>query len=341
MKKKVLVVCLLLIVGVVLYSNTFRVPFTFDDYHSIVLNDKIHSWGDWSAIWSFSRARFLTYLTFALNYHFGGLHVTGYHLVNLLIHLSASIVLFFFVLLLTGTAFEPERSFLIAAVASLIFLIHPLQTQAVTYIVQRAASLATLCYLATLWLYLKYRLSPERKRWLYYCLALLVAVAGMFTKEICFTLPLMILMVNLISGKAWRRDCLPFLLTMAVVPALHLSGVKGAGLGEIGRLAEPSGTIGPLTYLFTQFRVLVSYLRLLLFPIKQNLDYDYPVYHSFLVPPVWGSFLLLAFLSGLGFYAYRKGQRFFSLAVAWFFVALAVESSIYPIADVIFEHRLY
>ncbi|MCM8768815.1 MAG: tetratricopeptide repeat protein [Candidatus Omnitrophica bacterium] len=347
MKKIFLFALLVVILGSLLYSNTFRVPFTFDDYHSIVLNTKIHSLKDIPAIWSFTRTRFLTYLTFALNYHFGGLKVPGYHLVNLLIHLAATLSFFSFLRLLYRRVSNQEEPGIY--LATLIFLVHPIQTQAVTYIVQRAASLATFFYLLTLSFFLQYRRASTRKYW-WYAGALASAMAGMFTKEICWTLPLMLVFIdtqlagsgeNKISGNKRLLEYLPFLLTLTIIPSLVAFGFKVDTPGELARLAEPSGTISPVDYLLTEFRVLVTYLRLLIYPLGQNLDYDYPVYRSFAEPAVWASFLLLVWVAGIGVYSFRQGQKLLGLAVFWFFLTLSVESSIWPIRDVIFEHRLY
>ena len=118
-------------------------------------------------------------------------------------------------------------------------------------------------------------------------------------------------------------------------------------------------------YLFTQFRVIVTYLRLLFFPVGQNLDHDFPVAHSFFNAPVFLSFLLLLAILGLGIYLVYRSKfyvlsstldnsppttdrrlptafyRLIAFGIFWFFIALAVESSVIPIVDVIFEHRVY
>ena len=354
MKKRVLLSLLLICLSVSIYSNTFHVPFTFDDYHSIVLNTKIRSWKDFSDIWSFTRTRFLTYFTFALNYHFGGLKVSGYHLVNLLIHLACAFAVWSLVELLELRC----RGYIsyMGFVAALIFLVHPVQTQAVTYIVQRAASLATLFYLMATIFFLRFRLTQsslqEKPRLagqgvnVWYSACCLTTVAAMFTKEICFTLPLMLLVIDrlLYPEITWRkrmREFVPLLLTLVIIPGLFALSTRKVNLGELGRLAEPTGTISPYHYLVTQFRVIVTYLRLLIFPLNQNLDYDYPVYRSFWSTPCWSSFLILVALIVSGFIGYRRKNIMFALAVVWFFLSLSVESSVYPIRDVIFEHRLY
>ena len=150
---------------------------------------------------------------------------------------------------------------------------------------------------------------------------------------------------------------MPLLLTMLIIPMI-LTGGKGSltdirGIDEATKIASFS-EISREDYFFTQFRVIVTYIRLLFIPINQNLDYDYPVYHSFLDLEVLLSFLFLVLLFGLGVYLYLRSRstihhspftihclRLASFGIFWFFITLSVESSIIPIRDVIFEHRVY
>jgi tetratricopeptide (TPR) repeat protein len=248
----------------------------------------------------------------------------------------------------------------IALFTALLFVSHPVQTQAVTYIVQRFASLATLFYLVSLVMYIKARCfeSSRRARYAFYAASILSTVLAMRTKEISFTLPVMIILYEwmFFKGETKRRllYLLPFLLTMSIIP-LTLMGFKGSsagfsGVDEISRMAGLK-SVPRWDYLNTEFRVIVTYIRLLFFPVHQNLDYDYPIYRSFFNPEVMISFLFLLALFGLGVYMFyassrtKKGNRFWlrwvSFGIVWFFVTLSVESSIIPIRDVIFEHRLY
>jgi len=144
-----------LALGGILYSNSFRASFQFDDEREITDNYAIRDISNLPLLWQKYRARFIPYWTFALNYHFGKYDVTGYHGVNLIIHAACA----FFVFLLTSAILRIRRtdplwradaSSRIAIVAGLIFLCHPLQTSSVTYIVQRIALLAALFYVMSL-----------------------------------------------------------------------------------------------------------------------------------------------------------------------------------------------
>lgn len=347
------VLALLSLVGLLIYSNTFSAAFHFDDYTNIEKNPQIQDLKNLSDI---SGSRYIGFLTLALNYHFGGLHVFGYHLVNLMIHLVNAFLVYLLVLIIfeMPTMASPEiknnNPFWIALTASFFFVSHPVQTQAVTYIVQRFASLATLFYLLTLVCYFRWRLTPSatKGRSLLYIAALVSVILGMKTKEITFTLPIMILMIEVVffssEGfvKRWGFIA-PFLLSFLIIP---LSQSDVVGQMEAG-FARQTTEISRLDYLFTQFRVIVTYLRLLVLPINQQLDYDYPIYHSFFESSVFLSFLFLSALFMLALYLLFKGSRsspctrLIAFAILWFFLTLSIESSIIPIIDVIFEHRLY
>ena len=160
LKPSVLAAIVIIVLGLICYSNTFDAQFYFDDLKSIVDNLSIRDLGNLRAIWKFSPIRFITYLSFAVNYHFGELNVFGYHLVNILIHITAAYFVYLFTLYLSILS-NKQTPYWIAVFAALIFLCHPIQTQAVTYIVQRAASLATLFYMISLTCYVRARILFE------------------------------------------------------------------------------------------------------------------------------------------------------------------------------------
>ena len=358
----VIPVILITLSALLTYSNTFTSPFHFDDVSQIVEYQRIR---DLSKFSDFEGVRYIGELSFALNYHFGGLNVFGYHLVNIVIHILNGILVWLLVILtfkspkMGGVSGSPHPVGLIALAASLLFVVHPIQTQAVTYIVQRYTSLATLFYLLSIVLFVKWRLqsleSGARLRWLFYLFSILSAVLAMKTKEISITLPFVILLIEFFFfGGRWRRAyfLIPFLLTLAIIPLvfINLDTDKPLGdiVGEVREASQETESISRGDYLLTQFRVIVTYIRLLFLPVKQNLDYAYPVYHSFFTPGVFLSFLFLLAVFGLAVFLFirsRKGGNGYlllsSFGIFWFFITLSVESSIIPIRDVIFEHRLY
>ncbi|SPQ00551.1 Tetratricopeptide TPR_1 repeat-containing protein [Candidatus Sulfobium mesophilum] len=392
------------------YSNTFHVPFQLDDQLNISAKPyvkDISAFFDPAKIEHYRdddpfRMRMVGYFTFAVNYRLHGNEVVGYHVVNLAIHIINGFLVYVLVLLTFRTPFFSNSStspvqpmggsveLFIALFAALLFVCHPIQTQAVTYIVQRLASLATLFYILSLVAYIKWRLivqetgvatrnnKPLGRSGVWYLSSLVSVVLAMKTKEVAFTLPLVVVLYEFLffAGTVKKRVlCLvPFLLTLLIVP-FELMGLEkpaGAVMGEMNSALRASSDLSRWDYLFTQFRVIVTYVRLLFFPANQNLDYDYPVYHSFFSGPVFLSFLLLSCMFGMAVYllyksrqrATGKGQngktegqgdvspvthhlsplpyyRLIAFGIFWFFITLSVESSVIPIADVIFEHRLY
>lgn len=368
-------ISLVALVALAAYSNSFRVPFFLDDISSILENKVVRDLPTFlsGAGYAFNPRRVIAYFSVALNYRFGGLDVWGYHAVNLLIHFATAILVYWLVRLTLRTSFgssvtaQPSESSTayrtVPLLTALLFVAHPVQTQAVTYIIQRTAALATLFYLLSVACYVKARLSQEGKESLLtpqalalYLLSLAAALAAMRTKEIAATLPIAILLFEFsFFGTSMRKKLVllaPLLLTLLIIPVGMLQAGKPPGelLSDVSEMTRETLTISRGDYLLTQFSVIATYLRLLFLPVNQNLDYDYPVYHSLFTPKVALSFLLIAGFLALAACLYRLSARrdeksaalrVIGFGILWFFLTLSVESSLIPIRDVIFEHRLY
>ncbi|MDD5435370.1 MAG: hypothetical protein PH343_08080, partial [Nitrospira sp.] len=378
-------VLIVIALGFAIYISTSDAPFVFDDSENISHNPAMKDMryftdGEFlgralsnKEVNEHFRSRIFGYFTFALNYRLHGMQVQGYHVFNLMVHLANSAMIYLLVLLTTRTPWfrgatadtEDPVSYRVAAFfAALLFVSHPVQTEAVTYITQRFTSLATMLCILSLVLYIKARLEAEAKRTLlststltYYFFSIIAVVLAMKTKQISFTLPLVITLyeVMFFEGKAGKRIyyLLPMLLTMLIIPIATLEDKDI--LTDMGRLSASiqgrSGENEAVGYLLTQFRVIITYLRLLILPVSQNLDYDYPVYHSFLNPEVLLSFILLVTIVAGGVYLYcrsrnaeirdRQWLRLAAFGIFWFFITLSVESSVIPLVDIIFEHRVY
>lgn len=342
----------ILLLGAAVYSNSFDCAFHLDDDFE---NPVFHDPGNLTALWNYSPRRFVGNYTLALNYHFGHLKVAGYHAVNLAIHLvNALLVWTLALLILSAPAVRGEtyarHKYLIASGCGLIFVAHPMQTEAVTYIIQRHASLATFFYLATVICYINGRMSRARFGKTWFLLSLAAAAAGMLTKEITLTLPLMILLLefSLFQTENLRNTLLSRKMLVWEIPAavvtiaapLLLAYDQQSLFGPVAssRFGDPPLTSG--VYLMTQFRVVATYIRFLFLPVNQNLDYDFPASQTMFEPGAALSFLFLAGLLAFAVWLFRR-NRIAALGIFWFFLTLAIESSIKPIEDVIFEHRLY
>ncbi len=333
-------------VGVLVYSNTFQSSFHFDDETSIVNNLAIRDLSDWGAIFRYSSTRFVTYLSFALNYRVQGLAVAGYHVVNIAIHLINGLMVWLFIRqmvrtpLLKGTPLEASGS-LLSLAGALVFLLHPLQTQSVTYIAQRSASLAALFYCAALWLYGEARAlqiagGSRLPTVLCFAGAAMAGMLGLFTKETALTLPFAIALYEFHFFNGRRRikwgHVVAFTVFFVGIPAyLVIRGFVNL---------DVAGALPVLQYLLTQPSVWLTYLRLLVFPVGQNLDYDFPVSHS-VFEPLTALGIVVIGLAGIAGYKLFRNHRILSFGIVWFFLTLLPESSILPLPDVIFEHRLY
>ncbi len=344
------VAILLCLVGVVVYSNTFTSSFHFDDHNYIVTNVAIKKLSNLGLVWGAWSTRFISFLSFALNYRFWGLNVIAYHITNLAIHIACAFLVFWFIRLIFSTPLmkddaKPDRSSVfIALLASLIFLTHPIQTESVVYIFQRTGLLAGFFYLFCLCLYLKYRISTQKRPSLYIC-SLVMALLAMFSKENTVTLPLMIILCEFYFFKTDKRIewkyALPFLVILPIIPIL-LFFTKSAISSDIEKLVAPSTySHSELYYFLTQFRVMLTYIRLSFIPINQNLDYDYPLTKTlFDLPSLVSLFVLIAIV--IAAVKLFKRYKLISFSIFWFFLTILPESSLIHVKkDIIFEHWLY
>ena len=347
-------VILIVFLGIIIYSNSFQCSFHFDDNNSFVDNAKVHDLNNIKDIWHYSPTRFIGILSLAINYHFSKLDVWNYHFINLLIHLINSLLVFSLVLLIFSTPDLKDTKIakdkqIIALFTALLFVSHPLATESVTYIVQRLASLAAMFYLLSVVLYAKARLVKSKNKSVCFLFAgsILSAVLAMLTKEISFTLPFTILLIEICF---FRKNNFLSIFKDYRLLLLILGGIAIiiviASTWEIN-IFKPippteghTYTLTPMVYLFTQFRVITTYIRLLFLPFGQILDYDYPVSLTlFDIKTLAGLlFLMIVFIFAILFF---KKYRIISFGIFWFFLTLAIESSILPINDVIFEHRTY
>ena len=345
----------IVILGILIYSNSFSGSFHFDDRINIVENTIIQDIWNTKTLWDFSQTRFVSYWSFALNYHFGGLNVWGYHLVNLIIHLANSCIVYWFTLLIFLTPALKENAIardkkIIAFAAALLFVSHPLATQSVAYIVQRMASLVALFYLLSISFYLNARIIENRKiaQYLLFTSCGVSVLLAMLTKENAFSIPFAIVLCEIFflqTKKSFSqfinyRTVLLAALVLGAMLYLVLNHPFDVFKSEPPALINSYQTITSINYLFTQFSVLIKYIGLLFFPINQNLDYDFKLSNSFFELRTLLNFTLLISLVILGIFLFKK-YRILSFGIFWFFLTIAIESSIVPLSDLIFEHRTY
>lgn len=376
-RSHVLTVISIAVVAFLAYSNTFHASFNFDDVGNILENSMVKTGnaGVWELMLSSRRA--VGQLSFFMNYKLGGTNVVGYHVVNLLIHIVAACLLYLFILVTCRAANRQESdssqteqhvfpSQRIASFSALLFVAHPVQTQAVTYIVQRLSSLCTLFYLAAILFYAVARLNGEEdcsenktkplRVWGNILASIFCIVLAVKTKEIAFTLPAVVLLYEFIFFRTDFRKRLKYLLLPVAAPLIVLSllvvqAVQKHGIIGLREFTQAETNISRIDYLLTQLRVIVTYIRLIFLPVNQNIDHDYPFFTS-LTWEIAASALLLGLVFFGAVWLWLRSYktplssdalylRLMAFGIFWFFVTLSIESSIIPIIDVMFEHRIY
>jgi protein O-mannosyl-transferase len=285
-------------------------------------------------------------LSFALDYHFFGLNAHGYHAVNLLIHALAALVLFG---LLRQTLNLPalrgchgNRAVWLALAVALLWAVHPLQTESVTYIVQRAESLMGLLLLLTVYCAARGLQSPHPRAW--YAASVIACAVGMGTKETMSIAPVLVLLYDIVFVSGSLRQALRRRWGLYAVLA---STWAIAGVLVLMTLADASRDFGEgaiPAYLLAQPRVILHYVRLALWPHPLYMYVNTPRFvfipgrTSPLQVAVPAALIAAALLATGWAFARRHWLGFVG---AWFFVILAPTSSIVATSDVIQEHRMY
>ena len=352
-----LIVAAAAIAVIFVYTAALPGPFVFDDESNITENRhlRIHSLG-WDELYAAAfkspiANRPVANLSLALNYYFNGYNVVGYRFANILIHIVNGFLLYG---LAKATFRTPAMAGhiqipgLAAAFAALVWLVHPLHTQSVAYIVQRMTSLAVMFYLLALLCYAKARLdsSGGRRAWLLAGCGL-AGLLALGSKEIAATLPAFVLLYEWYFFQkldaSWLRRRLPGILIAGLligIISLVFLGIRNPIEPILSRYA--GGEFSAWQRLLTQLRVVCVYISLLIWPhpSRLNLDYDFPASASLLEPPTTLAGLLV--IAGLLFLAVRLAKRepLVSFSILWFFGNLAIESSVIPL-ETVFEHRTY
>jgi tetratricopeptide (TPR) repeat protein len=338
--------CALLLAGVAVYANSLSGAFVFDDMTHIVDNPAIRQCWPLGPLIRSCPSRPLLPISLALNYAWGGLDVTGYHLFNVVVHLATGLTLYGLVrrtlrLPPVGPRWASSADG-VAFVTALLWIVHPLQTQAVTYVVQRCEAMMALFFLLTMYGYL--RGATSARSWPWYGMALVTFCLGLGSKEVMVTVvPVLLLYDRCFLADSWREVvqrrgwvqaafCLPLIAAATMlVPALQGGAESTAGF-QIQAAT-------PWEYARSQPGVILHYLRLCVWPYPQCLDYGWPVETRWLIGIGLPALLVFGLFVLSAWDLFRGGRRGF-LGMA-FFLVLAPTSSIMPIQDLCVEHRMY
>jgi len=351
LRAEVLIPALLLILPWLAYTNSFSGPFVFDDVPAILANPSIRDLSRISEVLSppndsglTVNGRPLVNLSLAINYALGGQEVLGYHLQNLLIHLAATLALYGTARRLLAAArgeLTPSvRATLGGGALAVLWSLHPLQTQAVTYVVQRAESLVGLFFLLTLYCFCRGQVSLRPRGWL--IASVVACLLGVVSKEVIAAAPLLVLLGDraFFSGTfrdAWRRN--PAYYWAIFATWLPLAGLILGAQGRGGTVGFNIEGVTWWSYLLTQADAITRYLGLAFWPTK--LVFDYGVGLAGSLAEVWWQGGVIVCLLVVTVVALVRWPRVGFLG-AWFFLILAPSSSFVPIAtETMAEHRMY
>ena len=336
------------------YLNALPNQFVFDDYELVVENRQIRSLTKIPDILGFGdaprRYRPVRFVSYSFDYFFFGLDPRGYHLFNLVYHALTT----FLVYLIVRHLLDHPR---VALLAAILFAVHPIQTDAVTYISGRRDVLSTLFYLLGFYAFLRYRI--QKQVW-YLGLVCAAFILGLFTKEMVVTLPVMMLCYD------WYRHfptdharvdlafCRTIVTTLwsvirtyarLYVPIFVLAGLFLFEKLVLNNPSRMEGLYGS-TYVhhgLSICRIFATYIKLLCFPVTLNADYSYnafPVTTSLVDPAALGSVLLLLAVA-VALLTALQSQKQIAFAGLWFFITLLPVSQIVPHHEPMAEHYLY
>ncbi len=345
-----------------IYSNSFKNPFHFDDIprlkpienaykgkfnyefikHSLNLDKK------------FIFYRPLAGFSLAINYYISQRKTWTYHIVNVAAHAFAAMFLFLFLQYIfkkrMGYHWLTDNSTEIAAISAILWAIHPIQTQAVTYIVQRMAVFAGLFFVASFYFYSLWR---EKKRFIFFILCIFSGLLSFTSKEHTAILPVLLFIYEWLFFQNGEKSFLKrprviLLLSMFILFIIGLGVVfEGPGLftslwNQLHRSTLPGREFSLVERLLTESRVIFYYISLIIFPTldRFNLDHDFSISHSLFDPPQTIIALLLIFVSLFAAIIFRKKFPLISFTIFWYFGTLLIESSIIAL-ELIFEHRAY
>ena len=358
---------LLFILIVSIYSNTFKASWHLDDYANIVDNKYIQltelspsalfrSFQPYQNNLELRLSRPISYLSLALNWYIGQKQVIGYHIVNISIHVLASGFLYLFLLSVLKTPrlvgrFQGDENN-IALLASVLWAIHPIQTQAITYIVQRMASLSAMFFIIGMFCYIQGRFQTERRwsRWAFFSGALICMFLAVGSKENTITFPLSIGLIEIIlfqnfSSAENRKTCIRIVIAATIVTLTIALPLLFTMLPD--PLTSYQSRYGQRSFsqterLLTEFRIVMNYLVQIFYPLLSRFSIEHPITISTsLVKPITTLLSLLS-IAGLLIFGFLRIHRFpaLSLAILFYFFNHVVESSFISL-ELVFEHRNY
>jgi tetratricopeptide (TPR) repeat protein len=348
-KNKYYVLSGILLLTIIIYLKSLPYPFHFDDVVFIEGNANIIENPNLAHIFETYKLRTVAFTSFAVNQMINGENPLGFRIINIIIHLINTALVFQILINITSiNKFKifnnNKEKILFSIIISGIFALHPIQTQSIVYIYQRLASLAALFYLSSIFFFLKFKMSSESKKRNQYLISMIISIVlGMFTKENFYSIPLMLITINIFFFNSYLKQqikyLVPFIILIVSGSAYLLSSDVLFRMGYTGYYYTGE-QITSFNYLMSQFSVLLKYFKLLIIPMGQNIDHDHFLATSFFDMKVILPLILHILIVSFAIFKY-KSNKLFTFGIFWFYVSIAIESSIIPIHDLVFEHRLY
>lgn len=343
---------LVTLIGLV-YGNTFLCSFHFDDIPSILEKPWIRGLDKIPQFMGSLFQRPLVILSFNINYALSEFEVWSYHLFNMVLHIFATLLVFqvarkaskFLVGLYAGIDLSP-----LPFLTAMVFALHPLNTQSVTYISSRSGIMVTILYLGSLLLFFKgYRTWKDtgKKGWDCFAGSGVCFLLGGLSKEIIVTLPAMLFIFHFYfisrdTPRAWFVASLKWISPLAIT-LLVVIGYKQFFAG--GLLSASPADLKPASWFLTQTSVVpFEYFRKMLFPFNMSIDIDFPILQDWLRPMNWMGMMVLALIIFLWLRPNisQTGEgRCVGFGMAWVMLTLLPTSSFIPLLDVAVEHRTY
>jgi tetratricopeptide (TPR) repeat protein len=343
-----------------LYWNSLDGAWQFDDITNIVNNRGLHlktlsPEGIKKAFFSDPARpgalyRPVSCVTFALNHYVDGLDAFGYHLVNVLTHIVSSFFLFLFLshilLLPSQEGKSGPEAYSLALLATFFWAIHPIQTQAVTYIVQRMTSLGGMFTIMSMFFYVKARTAEQgKKQFLLLSLCIISFFFAFGCKENAIMLPVSLMLCEgLVLGGAWsrrKRNLVGLVLGVTVLLGILYLHWRHGGLQSLlqGYEGRPF-TLGQR--LLTEPRIILFYVSQLLYPLPDRFSvaHSIEISSSFFTPPSTGISIIVIACAIVLLIFTAKRHPLISFSFLFFLLNHAVESTVLPL-ELIFEHRNY
>jgi len=341
------------------YANTIYSPFVLDDFHSFIDDPNVYlkhfSLNEFERLseTTFGIKRLIPIATFAIDHIFFTVFgsISQYHFTNILIHILTTFLFYLFLQSLLQlrikrslTYYISPNIFTLAAVS--IWSLNPIQTNVVTYIVQRMASLVTLFYLLSLYIYIKLRTGNNLSNKKLWFLLFLSIIFASLSKENFATIPFSIITLEFFffEKKIWDYFTFKSKAVLFILASLLLVSVSSLIIDKLSYVLSIYNyrTFTIEERLLTESRVVLHYISLFLFPLPNrfNLDYDFPISTSLFSPPA--TLISILFIVFLIFFSVSKRKEYplVGFGLLWFFITISVESTIIPL-EIIFEHRAY